>query len=224
MSHGGALFEVAGFGVTSAMTTSLAITVVIAGLGIAASRNLTEGTPGKVQNAAEMVVGGLRDFYAGVIGKEKATTFLPILGTLFLYILFSNYSGILPFAGTAPGFQPPTGMLGCTIGLAMITFFATHIGGFKYNGLHYLGHFVKPIALMLPLMLLEEIIRPLSLSLRLYGNIYGEETVLHQVSHLIPLGAPIVIMGLSLLFGFIQALVFTMLSAIYIDGATGSGH
>ena len=73
-------------------------------------------------------------------------------------------------------------------------------------------------------MLLEEVTHPLSLSLRLFGNIYGEETVLHQVSGLIPLGAPIVIMGLSLLFGFIQALVFTMLSAIYIDTATSAGH
>ena len=106
----------------------------------------------------------------------------------------------------------------------MVTFCATHIGGFKYNGVHYLGHFVKPVAPLLPLMLLEEVIHPLSLSLRLYGNIYGEETVLHQVSGLLPLLAPIVIMGLSLLFGAIQALVFTMLSAIYIEAATGAGH
>lgn len=224
MSHGGALFEVAGFGVTSAMTTSLAITVIIGGVVIAGTRNLTAGKPGKLQNAIEMVMGTLRDFYAGIMGKERATAFVPILGTLFLYIIMSNYSGILPFAGKAPGFQPPTGMLGCTVALAMITFFTVHIGGFKYNGLHYLSHFVKPVVVMLPLMLLEEIIHPLSLSLRLYGNIYGEETVLHQISGLIPLGAPIVIMGLSLLFGFIQALVFTMLSAIYIDSSTGSGH
>lgn len=224
MSHGGALFEVAGFGVTSAMTTSLAITAIIGGVVIAGTRNLTAGKPGKMQNAIEMVFGTLRDFYAGILGKERATAFVPILGTLFLYIIISNYSGLLPFAGTAPGFQPPTGMLGVTVGLAMVIFFTTHIGGFKYNGLHYLGHFVKPVAPLLPLLLLEEIIHPLSLSLRLYGNIYGEETVLHQVSGLIPLGAPIVIMGLSLLFGFIQALVFTMLSAIYIESATGSGH
>ena len=145
-------------------------------------------------------------------------------GTLFLYIIISNYSGLLPLAGELPGFQPPTGTLSCTVGLALVTFLATQYGGFKYHGVHYLGHFVKPVAPLLPLMLLEEVTHPLSLSLRLFGNIYGEETVLHQVSGLIPLGAPIVIMGLSLLFGFIQALVFTMLSAIYIDTATSAGH
>ena len=224
MSHGGALFEIAGVEVTSVMTTSLAVTVVLGAVAFAATRNLKVSHPGRIQKAMEYVVGSLRDFYAQILGKERATAFLPILGTLFLFIIVSNYSGLLPYAGKLPGFQPPTGVLSTTVALAMITFFVTHYGGFKYNGVHYLGHFVKPVAVLLPLMLLEEIIHPLSLSLRLYGNIYGEETVLHQISGLIPLGAPIIVMGLSLLFGFIQALVFTMLSAIYIESATGHGH
>jgi F-type H+-transporting ATPase subunit a len=224
MSSSGALFEVAGFPVTSAMTTSLVITVVLTGVMFAGTRNLKVSHPGRFQSALEYVVGGLRDFYADIMGKERATAFLPVLGSLFLFIIVSNYSGLLPYAGKVPGFQPPTGVLGGTVALAMITFFTTHIGGFKYNGVHYLGHFVKPVAMLLPLMLLEEVIHPLSLSLRLYGNIHGEETVLEQVSELIPLGAPIIIMVLSLLFGFIQALVFTMLSAIYIESATGHGH
>ncbi len=191
------LFEIGAFHVNSVMTTSLAITAVVSVVAIAGTRNLKE---------------------------RQATAFLPVLGTLFLYIIISNYSGLLPLAGELPGFQPPTGTLSCTVGLALVTFLATQYGGFKYHGVHYLGHFVKPVAPLLPLMLLEEVTHPLSLSLRLFGNIYGEETVLHQVSGLIPLGAPIVIMGLSLLFGFIQALVFTMLSAIYIDTATSAGH
>lgn len=224
MSHGGALFEVAGVEVTSAMTTTLAMTVVLSAVTIAATRNLKVSHPGFGQRTVEYIVGSLRDFFAQILGKERATKFLPILGTLFLFIIVSNYSGLLPYAGKLPGFQPPTGVLSTTVALAMVTFFTTHYGGFKYNGVHYLGHFVKPVAVLLPLMLLEEIIHPLSLSLRLYGNIYGEETVLHQISELIPLGAPIIIMGLSLLFGFIQALVFTMLSAIYIESATGHGH
>lgn len=224
MSHSGALFEVAGVEVTSAMTTAAAITVVLSTVVIAGTRNMKVSHPGRMQSALEYAMGSLRDFYASILGKERATAFTPILGTLFFFIIVSNYSGLLPYAGTLPGFQPPTGVLSTTVALAMITFFTTQIGGFKYNGVHYLGHFVKPVAPLLPLMLLEEVIHPLSLSLRLYGNIYGEETVLHQVSGLIPLGAPIVIMGLSLLFGFIQALVFTMLSAIYIEAATGHGH
>lgn len=218
------LFEIGGFAVDSVMTTSLAITAVVSVVAFAGTRNLKERQPGRLQSALEYAVGSLRDFYASIIGKDKATYFLPVLGTLFVYIIISNYSGLLPLAGELPGFQPPTGTLSCTVALALVTFLTTQFGGFKYNGVHYLGHFVKPVAPLLPLMLLEEVTHPLSLSLRLFGNIYGEETVLHQVSGLIPLGAPVVIMVLSLLFGAIQALVFTMLSAIYIDGATSAGH
>ncbi len=220
MSHGGALFEIGPIQVTSVMTTSLAITVILSLIAILGTRNLKVKNPGRGQKALEYIVGGLRDFFAQILGKKRATAFLPVLGTLFLFILFSNYSGLLPGAGKIPGFQPPTGHLGTTVGLAIITFLTVQIGGFKYNGIHYPAHFVKPVFFMLPLLLLEEVIHPLSLSLRLYGNIYGEETVLEKISELIPLLAPIIIMGLSLLFGFIQALVFTMLSSIYIEEAT----
>lgn len=224
MSHGGALFEIGPVEITSVMTTSLVITGVLCAVTVLGCRNLKVKNPGRAQRAIEYVVQSLRDFYAGILGKERATAFLPVLGTLFLFIIMSNYSGLLPGAGKIPGFQPPTGHLGTTVGLALVTFCATHFGGFKYNGIHYPGHFVKPVFFMLPLLLLEEIIHPLSLSLRLYGNIYGEETVLEQISGLIPIGAPILVMVLSLLFGFIQALVFTMLSAIYIEEATAQEH
>lgn len=224
MSHGGALFEIGPIEVTGVMTTSIAITVIISAVTILGTRNLKEKNPGRGQKIIEYIAQGLRDFYGQILGKERATAFLPVLGTLFLFILFSNYSGLLPGAGKVPGFQPPTGHLGTTVGLALVIFCTTQFGGFKYNGIHYPGHFVKPVFFMLPLLLLEEIIHPLSLSLRLYGNIYGEETVLEKISELIPIGAPILIMVLSLLFGFIQALVFTMLSAIYIEEATAHEH
>ena len=220
MSHGGALFEIGPIQVTSVMTTSLAITVIVSASANLGTRKVKVKNPGRGQKTLEYIAGGLRDFYAQILGKERATAFMPVLGTMFIFILLSNYSGLLPGAGKIPGFQPPTGHLGTTVGLAMITFFTVHISGFRYNGAHYLGRFVKPVFFMLPLLLLEEVIHPLSLSLRLYGNIYGEETVLEKISELIPLLAPAIIMGLSLLFGFIQALVFTMLSVIYIEEAT----
>lgn len=134
------LFEIGAFHVNSVMTTSLAITAVVSVVAIAGTRNLKERQPGRLQSALEYVVGGLRDFYGSIIGKEKATAFLPVLGTLFLYIIISNYSGLLPLAGELPGFQPPTGTLSCTVGLALVTFLATQYGGFKYHGVHYLGH------------------------------------------------------------------------------------
>lgn len=234
MAHGEALasiplpFEVPFMGdtfdITSTMTTGLAITIVISAVFIIASRKLTTGTPGKLQNVLEWIVGGLRNFYGGIMGEEKATKYLPLLGSLFIFIIVSNYSGLLPGMHIVPGMAAPTGTLSVTVALAVVVFFSTHILGFKANGVHYLGHFVKPVALLLPLMILEEFVRPLSLSLRLYGNIYGEETVVEQVAGMFPLIATVPLQGLSVLFGFIQALVFTMLTAIYIDGATGSGH
>lgn len=222
--HSSALFELAGIEVTSAMTTTLGITILVGGLAIAGTRNLSVGTPGKAQNFIEYSVGGLRDFYSSILGKERGDAFLPLLGTLFIFILVSNYSGLLPGAGTVPGFQPPTGLLSYTVALALVSFFATHYYGFKYNHTGYLKHFLSPFILMLPLNIMEEFIKPLSLSLRLFGNIYGEETTLHQIFALIPIGAPVVVMLLSVMFGFIQALVFTMLTAIYLEGASGHGH
>ena len=84
------LFEIGAFHVNSVMTTSLAITAVVSVVAIAGTRNLKERQPGRLQSALEYVVGGLRDFYGSIIGKEKATAFLPVLGTLFLYIIISN--------------------------------------------------------------------------------------------------------------------------------------
>ncbi len=220
----GALFELAGIEVSSAMTTTLGITILVGGLAIAGTRNMSVATPGKVQNVIEYCVSGLRDFYASILGKERGDAFLPLLGTLFVFILVSNYSGLLPGAGTVSGFQPPTGLLSYTVALAIVSFCATHYYGFKYNHGGYLKHFISPFILMLPLNIMEEFIRPLSLSLRLFGNIYGEETTLHEIMNLIPLGAPVVVMLLSVMFGFIQALVFTMLTAIYLEGASGHGH
>ena len=84
---------------------------------------------------------------------------------------------------------------------------------------HYFKRFISPIAFMLPLMVLDEFIKPASLALRLFGNVFGEETVTHNLYDLLPIGAPIVMMGLSLLFCAIQAVVFTMLTSIYLEEA-----
>ena len=132
------LFEIGGFEVNSVMTTSLAITAVLSVVAIAGTRNMKERQPGRLQSALEYAVGSLRDFYASIIGKEKATYFLPILGTLFMFIIVSNYSGLLPFAGELPGFQPPTGTLSCTVALALVTFLTTQFGGWKRSLTRYL--------------------------------------------------------------------------------------
>ena len=177
--------------------------------------------PGKLQNAMEMAVSGLKNFFSGLMGEKKAVKYLPLLATLFIFIVCSNYIGLLPGAGVVKGFAAPTSSLSTTAALGIIVFCSIHFLGVRACGFKgYAKHFIKPIAFMLPFLILDEIVRPVSLALRLYGNIFGEETVTEQLYELFPIGVPIVMMVLSLLFCAIQAVVFTMLTAIYIEEAT----
>lgn len=215
------LFSIFGLNVTAEVTTMWAIMLIVTVLSAVVTKRLKD-RPGKLQNMLEMAVEKLRDFFAGILGREKAVKYFPLFGTLFIFIIVSNYIGILPGAGVVKGFGAPTASLSVTAGLAIVVFVATHYLGVKSHGLKgYMSHFIKPIFFMLPFLLIEEIVRPMSLALRLYGNIFGEESVTEQLYELMPVGAPLIMMALSLLFCTIQAVVFTMLSAIYIEGATG---
>ena len=109
------------------------------------------------------------------------------------------------------------------MGLAATVFVATQVYGVKALGFRYLKKFLQP-AFMLPLNIVEQFVRPLSLSLRLFGNIFGEEMVIAVLLGLVPYFAPIPVMILSLLFGFIQAIVFTLLSSIYFHEAIEESH
>jgi F-type H+-transporting ATPase subunit a len=215
------LFKILGLNVTAEVITMWVIIAVVTLISAIGTRRLKD-RPGRLQNALELAVEKLTGFFSGILGKDRARRFLPLFGTLFIFIIVSNYSGLLPGAGAVRGFGAPTSSLSVTAGLAIVVFVSTHFLGVKCRGLKgYLCHYIKPVFFMLPFLLIEEIVRPLSLSLRLYGNIYGEESVTHQLYELIPIGVPLIMMVLSLLFCTIQAVVFTMLSAIYIDEATG---
>ncbi|MDD2568393.1 MAG: F0F1 ATP synthase subunit A [Clostridia bacterium] len=222
MEHGsGALFHIGPMPISSYTVTMLATTIILGLLAFFATRKIKK-SPGKLQLLAEMTVGGLRGFFYDILGKEKGKTFLPLLGTLFIFILISNLAGLLPFAGHLPGLASPTSTLSVTVALSVIIFFVTHMAGFKYNKISYLRHFVTPVAFLLPLTIMEEFVRPLSLSVRLYGNVFGDESVIAQLANMVPygLGVPVIMALLTVLLSLIQALVFTLLSAIYIDGAT----
>ena len=216
------LFRIGPLEVTSTVTTMWAIIAVLGLICFLATRNLKE-IPGPLQTGAEMAVGALRNFFEGTLGKEHTRKYLPIMGTFFVFIIVCNYSGILPGAGHVKGFAVPTACLSVTAGLGVVAFFTTHVIGVKERGLGpYLHSFanVKPVilvVLMLPLNLIEQVIRPVSLALRLYGNLYGEETVTEQLYEIFPIGAPLIMQVLSLLFCLLQAIVFTMLLSIYIS-------
>ncbi len=185
-----------------------------------ATRHLRE-RPGKLQNVIEMGVEYLDNYFCNLLGYERGRKHLLFLGSLFIFIIFSNYSGLIPGVGLTDWWKAPTSSLSVTLGLGIVTFFYLQGSSIKAHGfLGYLKRFISPIVIMLPLLILDEFIKPASLALRLFGNIFGEETVTEQLYELMPIGAPIVMMVLSLLFCALQAIVFTTLVAIYLQEAT----
>jgi F-type H+-transporting ATPase subunit a len=188
-------------------------------LSILATRRLKD-VPGPLQNVAEAAVEKLEDYFGGTLGYDNMRRYFGIFATLFIFIVVSNYSGLLPTAGET--FSVPTASISVTAALAVIAFFTTHTIGIQRNGLGgYAKSFLKPIAFLLPLTLLDQIVRPFSLAIRLYGNIYAEEMVTAQLRKMFPVLLPLVMQILGLLFCLIQAMVFTMLTAVYVHEAIG---
>lgn len=205
--------------VTGEVVTMWIMLFVITLISLIVKKNLKE-RPGKFQNVIETGVEYLDNFFTDILGKKKARKYFTFLASLFVFIIFSNYSGLFPGVGLTDYVKAPTACLSVTIALGVVTFLFLQISGIKHNAKHYFKHFVSPIVIMLPLLLLDEIIKPASLALRLYGNIFGEEMVTEELYHILPIGAPVIMMVLSLLFCALQAMVFTMLVSIYLDEFT----
>jgi len=178
--------------------------------------------PEKGQNFFEVVIDGLEKFMVDITGPE-GRFFFPFVATIFLFILVSNLIGLIP------GCFSPTANLNTTLALALCTFVLTHVIGIRYHGVKYIKHFCGPvwwlIPLMLPIELIGHLARIMSLSVRLFGNIFGKEMVLAILFGLAGLYlAPLPIMFLGILVCFIQALVFMLLSIMYFVGAMEHAH
>jgi len=181
-----------------------------------------ELVPGGGQSFFEVVVGGIESFMIDVTGEEGRFLF-PLIATLGLFILASNYMGMIP------GFFSPTANINTTAACALIVVVFTHVIGVKSHGVKYIKHFMGPIAWLTPLIMPIELIghgaRVLSLSIRLFGNIFGEELVLAILFFLAGLYlAPLPIMFLGLFTGFVQAFIFCLLSMMYFAGAMEHAH
>ncbi len=205
--------------VTGEVVTMWIMLLAITLLSLIVKKSLKE-RPGKLQNVIETGVEYLDNFFADILGKKKSRKYFTFLASLFIFIIFSNYSGMIPGVGLTDYVKAPTASLSVTAALGIVTFLFLQISGIRHNAKHYFKHFVTPMFFMLPLLLLDEIIKPASLALRLYGNIFGEEMVTEELYHIFPIGAPVVMMVLSLLFCALQAMVFTMLVSIYLDEVT----
>jgi F-type H+-transporting ATPase subunit a len=178
--------------------------------------------PRKKQDFLELIIGGLEDFMVSITGPE-GRLFFPYIATLFLYILVSNLLGLVP------GFFSPTANINTTLSMALCTFVITHAIGIKFHGIKYLKHFIGPVWVLAPLMIIIELIghlaRILSLSIRLFGNIFAKEQILAIFFALAGFFLiPLPILFLGILVSFIQALVFTLLSIVYFAGAMEEAH
>lgn len=158
-----------------------------------------------------------------VIGsKEKAKKYFPLLAGCFFYILFCNLLGIIP------GFLPPTGNLNTTLACGIVIFVMYNYYGYKEHGIAYLKHFAGPVIFLAPLMIIIElishIVRPVSLSLRLFMNITGDHLVLGVFTNLTHILVPAIFVGLGIFVSFLQAFIFTVLSSIYISLSEAHEH
>jgi len=165
----------------------------------------------------------LLNLLAGIFGSKKAAkTYFPLLATSFFVILFSNLLGLLP------GFLPPTGNFNTTLAYGLVIFVMYNYYGIKENGWAYLKHFLGPMIYLAPLMLVIEIIshivRPLSLSLRLFWNMTGDHLVLGIFTDITHIIIPVLFVGLGLFVSFLQAFIFTILSSIYISLSIAHEH
>jgi F-type H+-transporting ATPase subunit a len=169
------------------------------------------------RNFFEVVAESLYGFVEGAMGESHAAKFYPLIGSLFMFILFANMFALIP------GFSAPTDTLKTNVGIAIFVFLLTHIYGVKEHGAAYFKHFLGPVPALIPLMLPIEIIshlvRPVSLSLRLMGNMLADHKVVMSFFALVPILVPLPFLLLGLLVCFIQALVFCTLAMVYISMA-----
>jgi F-type H+-transporting ATPase subunit a len=182
------------------------------------------------------MLAGLCDDIIGHGGRK----YLPFVGTIFLFIFTSNLIGLIP------GFLPPTENWVTGAAVATISFLAYHYFGFRENGIGYLKHFIAPVSTgglknpvvgllvllaIVPLHvlfgsieILSSVFRPITLSIRLFANIFADHTVLSIFSDLVPFGIPVIFLVLGLFVSFMQAFIFTVLSTVYISGAVAHEH
>jgi len=178
---------------------------------------------GKVslRNGIEAILDFLNDLSHNVIGHD-APRYFPILAGIFLFILVSNLTGLVP------GFLPATDSINTNLALGLCIFLVYNYAGIKEHGGSYVKQFLGPVAFMMPIMLVIELVahlaRPVSLSLRLYGNIFGDHLVLSVFTGLTYLVLPAFLLFFGLLVACLQSFVFTLLSSIYISMAVSHDH
>jgi len=203
------------------ITTWIVMAILIAAAWIA-TRNL-QRVPSGFQNFMEYALEFVRNIARDQIGEKEYRPWVPFVGTLFLFIFVSNWLGALvpwklvelPESELAA----PTNDINTTLGLALLTSLAYFYAGFSKRGLGYFKKYIEPTPILLPINILEEFTKPISLSFRLFGNILADELVVAVLVLLVPLFVPLPVMALGLFTSAIQALIFATLAAAYVGEA-----
>lgn len=201
--------------------------LLVALFAVAATRNMDMKRPNKLQVMFEMIY----NFVKGLVHDQihdpvKAMSFLGIALTYFIFILFSNLLGLVPTLTS------PTADLNTTVGLAVCTFILFQYYGIRYKGGKHFKHYCEPYVPFLPLNIVEDLVKPVTLSFRLYGNIYAGEVLLLVILGLMPAVVdfaggfiiPVVWLAYSIFVGCIQAFIFTMLSTVYVGQKVSEEH
>ena len=183
----------------------------------------SERIPDSWQNFMESVIEFTQDIAKNQLGESFYRPWIPFISTLFLFIFGCNWSGalipwkliILPEGELAA----PTNDINTTAALALLTSFAYFYAGLSKKGLGYFKRYIEPIPLLLPINILEDFTKPLSLSFRLFGNVLADELTISVLTSLVPLVIPLPIMALGIFAGSVQALIFSTLAAAYIAEA-----
>src|SRR5690606_16744185 len=235
-----------GTGLTLNITNSfLTILIVMAAMIIVGTVIARPATlvPGFAQSVFELATEFMLGMVEGAAGKRAGRTIFPLVGGLFIFIIVSNYSGLLPGIGTiglvddhghleTPLFRPPSADLNMTLAMAVVSFLVVQVAGIRAHGVGgRIKHMANP-PFLFPIEVIGEFSRIISLSFRLFGNIFAGEvllTVMYAMANAIKITVvgllvPVIFLYLEVLFGFIQALVFALLTLIYIVLATADGH
>ncbi len=212
----------------SHMVTGALVAIIVALVAMRARRGLDtssepllpdgRATPRDLFDVITSFVHGMAEGLMGHHGRE----YVPLLASFFTFILFSNLIGLIP------GFTPPTDSFSTTLGLGIVSFLSYNYFGLKAHGVGYLKHFLGPIIWLAPLMvvveLMSHVFRPVSLALRLYGNMFADHMVLGIFTDLTKVVVPVIFYALGAFVCVVQAFVFTALSMVYISSAIAHDH
>jgi F-type H+-transporting ATPase subunit a len=219
----GLMFQESHFTLVHVLTTMVVLGFVFWG-AMSFSRGMRTADGGIVpprkmnlRNFFEMMTEGVYGLVEGAMGEHNARRFFPLVGTLWIFILFGNLIGLVP------GFVTPNDTIKTNAALALLVFVLTHYYGVREHGVKYFKHFLGPVLWLAPLMVIIEIIshlaRPLSLTFRLLGNMVADHKVLFTFTTLFPFILPLPFYFLGMLVCFVQALVFCMLTMVYLGMA-----